>query len=529
MRRTLAAACAALVAAAVCGCGGSGPSLPPLHPDRPGPESMVTLESQILTDPQGQISLAQSLGVDRLHVAMYWNEVAPSPSAVHKPHFNASDPADYSAAAWAPYDAVVRDLQGTGVGIDLAIMGPPPRWASAPGAPHPATQTEWRPSAADYGQFVKAVATRYSGHYIPPGATKPLPRVGFWSIWNEPDLGVFLAPEAVDHSQVEVAPRYYRAMVDAAWSAFQSTGHGHDTILIGELAPAGIRSGAGVGDFNSMPPLRFMRALYCVNSAYQPLRGSAATIRGCPATAAGSAQFAAQNPGLFKTAGVADHPYPQGLPPNEVTPGEPDYAELGDMSTVERALDRMQKAYGSDRKLPIWNTEFGYQTTPPDVEAGTVSPTTAAYYMNWAEYITWEDPRLQSYDQYLLIDPTVPYFDTGILTAAGQPKPGFDAYRMPLYLPVNKTSKGQPLVVWGCVRPAPSAARSTHRPQDALIQFQAGGKGPWKTVQRVPITNIHGYFEVRQTFSGSGNVRTAWTPPHHAPQVYSRTVVVTLR
>jgi len=517
------------MAAAVCGCGSSAPALPPLHPNRVGPESIVTSAAQIISAPQGEIAVLQQLGVDRVHVPMYWNAIAPSPNAVHKPHFNASDPADYPAAGWAPYDAIVRDLQGTGVGIDLALVDPPPRWASGPGAPHPATQTEWRPSAVDYGQFVKAVATRYSGHYVPPGATKPLPRVSFWSIWNEPDLGEHLAPEAIDHSQVEVAPRYYRALVDAAWSAFQSTGHGHDTILIGELAPAGIRSGAGVGDFNSMPPLRFLRALYCVNSSYQPLRGAAATIRGCPATAAGSAQFAAQNPGLFKASGLADHPYPQGLPPNQVTPGEPDYAELGDMGTVETALDRMQRDYGSDRKLPIWSTEFGYQTKPPDPESGTVSPTTAAYYMNWAEYITWEDPRLASFDQYLLVDPTNGIFATGLLTDTGAPKPAFYAYRMPIYLPVNKTTKGQPLVVWGCVRPAPDAARSTHHTQYGLVQFQAGGKGPWKTVQRVPITNIHGYFEVRQTFSGSGDVRIAWTYPHHGQQVYSRTVVITLQ
>jgi hypothetical protein len=414
------------------------------------------------------------------------------------------------------------------MGIDMTLSPPPPRWAEGPGAPHPATQTEWRPNAQEFGQFVRAVATRYSGHYVPPGADKPLPRVDFWSIWNEPDLGIHMAPEAIDHSTVEVAPRYYRAFVDAAWSAFGATGHGHDTILIGELAPAGIRYGAGPGNFNSMPPLQFLRALYCVDKSYEPLRGEAATVRGCPATAAGSARFAADHPGLFHASGVADHPYPQGLAPNQVTPGEPDYTELAATGNLETILDRLQRVYGSTTKFPIWSTEFGYQTTPPDPEAGTVSPDKAAYYMNWAEYLTWLDPRQRSYDQYLLTDPTTGYFATGLLTAAGAPKAGFDAYRMPLFLPVTTTQKGQPLDVWGCVRPEPDAAKATHKPQYVQIQFSAGGTAPFRTVQRVPLTNEHGYFEVRHTFPGSGSVRLAWSYPH-GPEIHSRTVVIALR
>ena len=422
----------------------------------------------------------------------------------------------------------VRDLKAAGIGIDMAIDPPPPRWAEGRGAPDPATQTEWKPNAREFGEFVRAVGTRYSGHYVPAASTKPLPDVDFWSIWNEPDLGIHMAPEAIDHSTVEVAPRYYRAFVDEAWSAFGATGHAHDTVLIGELAPAGIRYGSGVGNFNSMPPLRFLRALYCVDSSYKPLQGEAATVRGCPATAAGSARFAAQNPGLFHASGVAWHPYPQGLPPNKITPNEPDYAELAAAGNVENVLDRLQRVYGSTAKFPLWSTEFGYQTTPPDTESGTVRPEEAGYYLNWAEYLTWLDPRQKSYDQYLLSDPPAGNFATGLLTASGAPKPGFDAYRMPLFLPVTTTQNGQPLDVWGCIRPAPDAARATHRTQYARIQFSSGGGAPFKTVQTVPITNEHGYFEVRHRFPGSGEVRLAWSYPH-GPEIHSRTVVITLR
>ena len=146
--------------------------------------------------------------------------------------------------------------------------------------------------------------------------------MNFWSVWNEPNLGTFLAPETVSgKSSVEVAPRLYRGLVDAAWSALHATGHGSDTILIGEMAPAGSNfTGALKGDFGvfgNMPPLRFLRALYCVDANYTATSaGPPRPQRGCPATTSASAKFAAQHPGLFKASGFADHPYPQGLPPN---------------------------------------------------------------------------------------------------------------------------------------------------------------------------------------------------------------------
>ena len=516
---------------AVSACGSSTSGVPAVHDNRPGPESMFTSAAEITSSPAAAaatIATLKRLGVDRLHVPLYWSALAPSPNSPHKPKFDATDPAAYPASGWVTYDAIVKDLKAAGIGIDLDFQPPPPRWAEGKGAPHPATQTEWEPSATDFGQFVRAVATRYSGHYTPPGQSKPLPRVDFWSIWNEPDLGIHMAPEAIDHSTVEVAPRYYRAFVDQAWSALGATGHGQDTILIGELAPAGVRYGTGPGNFNSMPPLQFLRALYCVDTSYKPLTGEAATERGCPATAAASAKFAAENPGLFKASGVAWHPYPQGLPPNKVTPGEPDYTELAAAPNLEKALDRLQRVYGSDTKFPLWSTEFGYQTTPPDPEAGTVTPEKAAYYLNWAEYLTWLDPRQKSYDQYLLTDPSTGYFATGLLTASGTPKPGFDAYRMPLFLPVTTGHKGQSLDIWGCVRPAPAAAHGTHKAQSVQIQFSSGGTAPFKTVETVPITNEHGYFEVRHAFSSSGDVRLTWSYPH-GPEIHSRTVVITLR
>ena len=122
-----------------------------------------------------------------------------------------------------------------------------------------------------------------------------------------------------------------------------------------------------------MSPLRFLRALYCVGTDFKPLTGHQATIRGCPATAAASKRFAAENPVLFKATGFADHPYPQALAPNQKIP-QPDDAELGNIDELFSTLDKTQAAYGSHVKLPVWDTEFGYITTPPATQSGSVSP-----------------------------------------------------------------------------------------------------------------------------------------------------------
>jgi len=98
---------------------------------------------------------------------------------------------------------------------------------------------------------------------------------------------------------------------------------------------------------------------------------------------------------------------------------------------------------------------------------------------------------------------------------------------MPLYLPVSRAASKQSLLVWGDVRPAPDAARSTHRGQQVEIQFKPDSGGDFTTVQTVPLSGPHGYFEVRQVFPGSGSVRLRWTYPS-GQTVFSRIADITL-
>jgi hypothetical protein len=392
------------------------------------------------------------------------------------------------------------------------------------------------------------VGQRYSGSYVPPGQTAPLPRVSFWAVWNEPNFGEDLGPQAVKGSTVSVAPGMYRSLVGQAWNALQATGHGGDTIVIGEFAPRGMSARAtrkrpqGLpGQFAQTKPLQFLRTLYCVDSAYRELRGAAARAVGCPATAAGSRAFRRTNPGLFNATGLADHPYPDNQPPTTATARDPDIAPFPRLPNLARAIDRVQRVYGSRRRLPIYSTEYGYITHPPN-RGRFVSPATAAYYLNWAEYLSWKQPRIASTMQYLLVDPSIgPVaqgdggFATGLEFSDGRDKPSYAAYRLPLFLPATRVRPGRTLEVWGCVRPALYGILDTGSPQSGQIQFSPRAGGTFRTVRTVLVGEPDDcYFDIRIRFPASGTVRLAYTYPDGTPglagtTVYSRTVAVTVR
>ncbi len=495
----------------------------------------------LVSNPSATMQQLRSLGVGAVRFYLHWQNIAPDSRSRSRPAgFHAADPAAYPAAAWSTYDAIVKDAQADGIRLLLLVGGGAPQWATGRDQPSRGPYYQWKPSAAEYGNFVQAVATRYSGHYVPAGASAPLPRVSFWEIWNEPNWGQSLAPQATNGSRVSTSPSIYRSLLDAGWSALARTGHGHDTVLVGSLSPRGFnakpssRFPQGLpADFSTTKPLQFVRTLYCVDSRYRQLRGRAAAAVGCPATSAGSRQFRRAHPALFNASGFGIHPYPFNLPPTEADSGDPDYVEFSQISRLGAALDHVQHAYGSGRRLPIYNTEYGYETNPPNRTDHFVSPSTAATYINWAEYLSWRNPRLATTMQYLLYDPDphagnaifgLGNFAAGLIFYHGAPKADYYAYRMPIFLPVTSTTRRRSLTVWGCVRPAHFASGR----QSVQIQFRRGTRGAFKTIKTVGLTSSRGYFDVPVGFPSSGAVRLAWRYPKGST-IYSRSVTVTVR
>ena len=476
----------------------------------------------LLADPYGTMRNLHNLGVGRARVYMEWSAIAPSPRSSRKPaHFNSADPNAYGRA-WGPYDAIVNAARLYNVDLDFLLTGGAPFWADGPGVPSSGRNVHfaWRPSTGEYRNFVHAVAARY-------------PSVHNWEIWNEPNFGEDLGPQAVNGSRTSVGPSLYRGLLDAGFSALQSTGHGDDTIVFGQLSARGMAGPANrshpqglPGNFAQTKPLAFLRALYCVDGSFRQLRGRAAASVGCPTNAAGSRRFGADHPALFRSSGFGIHPYPQGLPPTQESSSDPDYVAFPEIPRLERTLDRLLRIYGSGRHYNIYNNEYGYVTRPP-ARGNFASPATASLYINWAEYLSWRDPRLVTSMQYLFFDPAVggpSQFYSGLANSNGRLKDTFYAYRMPLFLPVTSTRRGHSLEVWGAVRPTHSFPHGAQ----AEIQFQRNSRGSFTTVRRLSITSPQGYFDLRVTFPASGSVRVRWVGANGAA-IYSRVNRITVR
>ncbi len=494
--------------------------------------AIIEDDPHVLSDPVGTLAVFRKLGARVVRVNLMWSSVAPKASSKRRPSFNAADPGAYPASRWAPYDNIVIAAKSAGIQVDFIISGGAPRWAESgnpPGGYNP--NFAWYPSASQYGLFARAVSTRYSGKYTPKGLSNPLPRVSFWTIFNEPNFGEDLGPQATNGSRTSVAPGIYRQLVNAAWSALQGTGHSTrtDTILIGETTARGISGPPSShapegypGNYGQTKPLQFIRTLYCVDANYHQLRGRTAGAAGCPTNAAGSRAFRRANPGLFAASGFGTHPYPKNLPPTSDGQSDPDFVAFSEIPRLERELDRLQGIYGSQMRFAIYNDEYGYITRPPH-PGQYVSPTTAAYYLNWAEYLSWRQSRIASYMQYPVWDPrttTGPYagFASGLFASNGSAKPAYNAYRLALYLPLTSTRPGRRLEVWGDARPALFAERDTHAMQFVQLQFQAHSRGPFKTLgSPVRVTNPQGYFDVHIKFPSSGTVRLTWTYPKVDP------------
>jgi hypothetical protein len=526
----------------------------------PSQVAVIQDDGQMLANPAATLFRFRQLGADQVRVALHWQSVAPASNSLKEPTgFDAANPAAYPAALWAPFDTIIRDAAADGITVNLNVTGGAPLWATSGLAGEPRVKNypfhQWEPSATQFGLFLRAVATRYNGHYRPKGSLTALPAVNFWSIWNEPNYGPSLAPQALPgHPGVEYSPLQYRNLLDAAWSALHATGHGSDSIVWGELAPR--TSGSPFGQLNGMLPIVFLQSLYCVNSRYQELRGSAAALQGCPTTAAGSGRFAAQNPALFQASGISDHPYMRWYPPNqEQTLAQPknfrqilpDYTSLAEIGNLEKASNRLVGVYGSHKVFPIWNTEFGYITSPPKRHWAKdkfpwVPQATAAEYDNRAEYISWKDPRIASFEQFLLKDPLPALksndyggFASGLLNYNGSQKPGYGAWRMPLYMPHTTASSGQALEVWGAARPIHYALMDDPGlTQTVNFLFEPTGTSSYEILDTINVSSSLGYFDTQIVFPSSGTLAVQWSYPQDALlgasgySVYSRHVQVTV-
>ena len=450
------------------------------------------------------LDILKSLGVDRVRVTLLWKSVAPSPNSRTRPaDFRATVPEEYGVRAWEPYDTLVYAARERGIEVNFNVTGPAPLWATKP-APRTDILDTFEPSAAEFGAFVAAAGTRYSGRWPDSPYVAPqnrVPRVGYWSIWNEPNHSGWLTPQwnAESKSAFPRAASLYRELLDAAWTGLRLSGHEKDTLLIGETAPKGITT-RGIKKF--IEPIPFIRALYCLDSRNRPLKGKAATQLGCGKS---GRAFREAHPALFAASGYGHHPYELIFAPGR-RPAKRNWVTLANLGRLSRTLDAVFRRHGSRRKLPLYLTEYGYQTNPPD-RAG-VSLSRQAAYLNQAEYMAFRNARVKTLAQFQLIDDPMSVragFQSGLMTVRGKRKPAFAAYRLPIWLPRAKVRRGASVKVWALLRPAPNgkAAKGT-------VQFRAKGSKRWRTLKTVTTRNRRNYLQTSVRVRGSGAVRVRY-------------------
>jgi hypothetical protein len=399
---------------------------------------------------------AKDLGVDTLRIEVKWNEVAPNPGSKNKPNFNASDPTAYTSnpnayPSFFPYDDLIIRARNLGFRVVLTVTGDAPRWATSGGL-GTGKNVNYRPSPGEYANFAAAVAKRYSGIYA------GLPAVFYFTIWNEPNHRQFIKP-------TKSAPGIYRNMVDAAIPKIRAANR-NAKIFIGETAPVGRAPKA-------MGPKEFFRKWMCLNKRLKRTSGS-----GC---------------GNFKKIdadGYAHHPYG----PTARVPKTRDVINMLAIRQLGTYLDKAAAAGRIPRALPIYSTEFGLQSNPPDRLVST-TPVRQAALINEKEEYSYRYGRLKSYSQYLMFDDpprkgslSVKWsgFQTGLRFTSGKKKPAYSSFKLPIV--VKKRRRG--VVIWGLVRPG-TGKRSVQ------LQRKGGGNsGP-----RIK-TNSKGYFTVKRKESG---------------------------
>ena len=469
-QRALTILGAAAFATLLGGCGGGDHGSPAEAPRAlPEGRKLVIFEPGpiYLSGPLREETLDQivELGVNAVRVTIYWNDVAP---AAEPARWDPADPAElrYDFAA---YDDFMRAAAARNLQVLMTVAGPAPLWGTHDGS------NELSPDPDQFGAFARAVAGRYRGGFDPDGegGDADLPAVAIWSVWNEPNISLFLQPQLADG--VPYSPILYRRLYLAAQEAIASADAGAP-ILIGETAPT--RGADGVD------PIPFARGVLCLDP----------DARVDPACQDGG----------IDAAGWATHPYGTGgTPPFEDPPG-PGFVTFPSLANLESVLDAAAAAGQVEGGLPVYVTEYGVQSRPDPIG---VPLQTQADYLSISERLAYADPRIASYAQYLLRDDPrdrVPGqdfggFESGLRFEDGGPKPSFDSFRLPLVV----RREGDRVHLWGLVRPATEAT-------EVEIRVVDGGRE--RTLETVE-TDDAGIFELESDYRDGRLWQVAWTDP----------------
>jgi hypothetical protein len=451
----------------------------------------------------------KSLGVDTIRVTVLWSVVAnnarPTKAEIAKlkgkaktkarnqaRRFNPTNPSTYPIQNWDRYDNLLKAAADRGIRVYFNVTGPGPLWASTkPPKKLARLAATYKPKVGAFKQYVTAVGKRYNGTYRDEnGSRGTLPRVSMWSLWNEPNQGGWLTPqwETRGGQKVATSPILFRELYQAGYQGLVATGHrvDNDVILLGETAPLGSDAKT---EKSPMRPKQFLRELFCIGPDGNPYTGAAASVRKC-------GDFASKGP--LRATGYAHHPYTKNVAPTVRDPN-PDSLTMANIDELGTTLDDIAaKTNDLPSGLPLFMTEFGFETNPPDPFSG-IAPNLQAKYNILGEFMAYSDPRIASQAQFLLAD--VPpdrkhkksskaywfTYQSGLFYTAGKligtAKPAAYSYAIPfLATPtgLDPATGAAAFTFWGQLRLLPNglpgaAATIQFRPKDGSLDWTAVG------------------------------------------------------
>ncbi|MGZ4334777.1 MAG: hypothetical protein ACXVRJ_10975, partial [Gaiellaceae bacterium] len=272
------------------------------------------------------------------------------------------------------------------------------------------------------------------------------PWVRYWLIWNEPNHPLWLRPTK--------SAIYVQHLLNPGYEGIHAV-LPHAQVGGGVTAPRG-----GLGGVAPVTWIRGMAAAHAKLDAY------------------------------------AHNPYPSS--PAE-TPSSHGcvHCPTITMATIRKLLILIRHNFGLK---PIWLTEYGYQTNPPDTFLG-VSPRKQATLLSLAALRAWRLPRVTMLIQYLYRDePQLSRFQTGLVFVTDQAKPSLNAFRLPF---AEMRRSGFETVVWGQIR-GRGPGRKPYR-------LEVLHKNTWEAVGHDRLTNDAGIF-VRTIRLKRGALLRIWSP-----------------
>jgi hypothetical protein len=277
-------------------------------------------------------------------------------------------------------------------------------------------------------------------------AARRYPWVRDWLIWNEPNKRLWLRPTR--------PAIYVRHLLNPGYEGIHAV-LPHAQVGGGVTGPKG-----GLGGVSPVTWVRGMAAAHAKFDAY------------------------------------AHHPYPA-TPAETPSGGGCRHCPWITMATIRKLLILVRRSFGPK---PIWLTEYGYQSRPPDPFLG-VPLKRQATLLSFAALRAWRLPRVTMLIQYLYRDElALSRFQSGLVFANDRPKPSLQGFKLPF---AQMQRHGFQTVVWGQIRGG--------RPGRKPYRLEVLRRNVWKAVGHDRLTNDDGVF-IRTIRLKPGALLRIWSP-----------------